>query len=246
MIIDRFLLARREAGLVVLEGLHALKHAHRFGAEILEAATAGEAATELARQLAPDLVGVLESATRVGAGTYARLSPRPHATGVIAIALRPRARAGELLAVNGVSPIVYLEDPSHLGNLGACVRVAAAAGAAGVLSSGTHDPWSPEAVRSAAGLHFAIPVARCEELPAGSRSLIALTPDGDPLGDDPIPAGSILAFGSERSGLSAGLLARANARRAIPMREGVSSLNLAVAVGVVLYAWRLGGRNTVP
>ncbi len=50
---------------------------------------------------------------------------------------------------------------------------------------------------------------------------------------------SVLAFGTERHGLSAGLLERADARLAIPMREGVSSLNLATAVAAVLFARRL-------
>ena len=38
------------------------------------------------------------------------------------------------------------------------------------------------------------------------------------------------------AGLGAGLLARADVRVGIPMRPGVSSLNLATAVAVVLYA----------
>ena len=51
-----------------------------------------------------------------------------------------------------------------------------------------------------------------------------------------LPAGAVLAFGSERSGLDAALLARADAPLAIPMRPGVSSLNLATAVAITLYA----------
>ena len=46
-----------------------------------------------------------------------------------------------------------------MGNMGACVRVAAAADAAGVLTTGGNDPWHPDALRGAAGLHFALPVA---------------------------------------------------------------------------------------
>jgi TrmH family RNA methyltransferase len=65
---------------------------------------------------------------------------------------------------------------------------------------------------------------------------VALHPEGERLGAAPLPRGAILAFGSERAGLSATLLARAEKRVAIPMREGVSSLNLATAVAVALYA----------
>src|ERR671916_75279 len=90
---ERFLEARRAPDLAVLEGFHALKHALRFGAEILEA-------------------------------------------------------------------------PRHLGNLGAAIRVAAAADAAAVLTTGHNDPWHPDAIRGAAGLHFALPVGRIETAPA--------------------------------------------------------------------------------
>ena len=77
---------------------------------------------------------------------------------------------------------VLLEDPRDLGNMGACVRVAAAADIAGVLTTGSHDPWSPDALRGAAGLHYAVPVARLGgprgAARAGARPLLALDPDG--------------------------------------------------------------------
>jgi TrmH family RNA methyltransferase len=114
------------------------------------------------------------------------------------------------------------------------VRVAAAAGAAGVLTTGSADPWHPDALRGAAGLHFALPVARVEALPDSGRPLVALDPEGEPLGE--LPARPLLAFGSERRGLSAALLTRADLRVALPMRPGVSSLNLATAVAAVLYS----------
>ncbi len=50
---------------------------------------------------------------------------------------------------------------------------------------------------------------------------------------------AVLAFGTERDGLSPELAARAEALLRIPMREGVSSLNLATAVAAVLFAGRL-------
>lgn len=237
--ISTFRSARHDPALVVLEGLHAVKHARRFGAELLEVVVAGARETELCRQLAPDLLPVLRQATRADAATFGQLAPHAPVTGVLAIARRPRVSVHQVLAV--AAPVVYLESPAHLGNLGACVRVAAAAGAGGVLCCGPHDPWSPEAVRGAAGLQFALPVARCDELPPTARPLLALHPQGEPLAGTSISSDAVVAFGSERSGLSPALLQRADSTLAIPMREGVSSLNLATAVAVVLYAWRLSG-----
>ena len=71
------------------------------------------------------------------------------------------------------------------------------------------------------------------------RPLLALDPDGELLDPARLPSDAVLAFGTERHGLSDELLARADARLCLPMRPGVSSLNLATAVAAVLFAWRL-------
>jgi RNA methyltransferase, TrmH family len=136
--------------------------------------------------------------------------------------------------------VILLDRPAHHGNIGAVVRVAAAAAAAGVLVTGAHDPWHPASLRGGAGLQFALPVTRVESLPETDRPIVALDPDGDPLGTGAgtggrIPSRAVLVFGSERRGVSAGLLERAERRVAIPMRPGVSSLNLATAVAAALY-----------
>jgi TrmH family RNA methyltransferase len=157
---------------------------------------------------------------------------------VLAVAQRPAVDPERVLATAAAAPIVLLEQPSHLGNLGAAVRVAAAAAAAAVLTIGRLDPWHPAALRGSAGLHYALPVARLQRLPEVRRTLLALDPAGEPLEPGAIPSASILAFGGERQGLSPELGRRAERRLALPMRPGVSSLNLAVAVGLALYAWR--------
>jgi TrmH family RNA methyltransferase len=128
--------------------------------------------------------------------------------------------------------------------MGACVRVAAAADAAGVLTTGSHDPWHPDALRGAAGLHYALPVARLKESPALDRPLLAIDPEGEPLAPGELPARAVLAFGTERYGLSDELAGRADARVSIPMRPGVSSLNLATSVAAVLFSWRLAVAGT--
>ena len=239
--IRRVELARRDSARAVLEGFHPLKHALRFGATIEDAwAIDPEAVEALAGSLAPDLAGRLPKLVRpVAPDVLARLAPMAPATGVIAIARRPALDVTEVLNGDRRAPVVLLENPAHLGNLGAAVRVAAAAGAAAVLTTGRQDPWHPAALRGSAGLHFALPVARIEALPQNRRPLIALHPEGEPLRPGVIPDDALLAFGSERRGLGHELLERAQHRIAIPMRAGVSSLNLASAVTVALYAWKL-------
>jgi TrmH family RNA methyltransferase len=67
---------------------------------------------------------------------------------------------------------------------------------------------------------------------------VAFAADAPPLGTVPLPTAAVLAFGSERRGLSEGMLANADIRASLPMRDGVSSLNLATAVAAVLYTLR--------
>jgi RNA methyltransferase, TrmH family len=237
-LVQRFRAARRDPGLAVLEGFHALKHALRFGADVVEVAAvdAGEL-DRLAAELAPDLAGSLAAgATPVGEDALAELAPQASRTGVVAIARRSPADLAAVLADERPAPVVLLEDPRNMGNMGACVRVAAAADAAAVLTTGPNDPWSPDAVRASAGLHFALPVAAVGQLPESDRPLVAIDPDGDALHPRELPPRAVLAFGTERHGLSSELLERADARLGIPMRPGVSSLNLATSVAAVLFS----------
>lgn len=238
----RFGALAHDPGRVLLEGLHPLKHALRFGAAV-EVATSPDpgAVLELARTLCPDLLEPLGALlTAVPAGLFAALAPTPPSP-VLAIARRPAVDPARLLATGGPAPLVLLDRPVHTGNLGAVVRVAAALGAAGVLALGGPDPWAPSALRGSSGLHFALPVARLGALPARlARPLVALHPEGRPLGPGALPAGALLALGSERHGLDPELRARADVVLAIPMRPGVSSLNLATAAAIALWAARDG------
>jgi TrmH family RNA methyltransferase len=209
--------------MVTLEGLHPLKHALRFGADVQRAVAPDPArVVALAQELAPDV-----------ADTITALLERGPAGGfdVVAWAQRPPPRA------LGDAPVVLLDQPRHLGNVGAAIRVAAAAGAGGVLVRGDADPWHPAAIRGAAGLQFALPVERVGDPPA-DRPLVALDPEGAPLQD--IPPRAVLAFGSERRGLTDEIRDRAALTVALPMRAGVSSLNLATAVAATLYALKAG------
>ena len=225
--------ARRTRGLVVLEGFHAIKHAIRFGGEILGAWTADPGEVEnLLERLAPDVLIPVEV---VDIQALKKVAPRGQ---VVAVARRP-VQPDPDTVLAGPGHVVLLEDPRHLGNLGAVIRVAAAAGAAGVMTTGRHDPWHPDALRGSAGLHFGLPVHHIRTVRTQGRDLVALDPAGEPLAPEEFPAAAVLAFGAERDGLSDELLAQAQRRVALPMSAGVSSLNLATAVAATLYALKL-------
>ncbi|MGW2444901.1 TrmH family RNA methyltransferase [Streptomyces sp. NPDC001675] len=236
---------------VLLDGFHALKHALRFGARVPVAVTTDRrAALALAEELAGDVRDTLdELLTEVPQATYASLVPRPHPTGVAALAVRPSREANlrSLARTPRPAPVVVLDNPRNLGNAGAVIRLAAGFGAAGVVTTGTLDPWHPTVVRGGAGLHFATAVERLgvDELPAGP--LFALDPEGEDIRGVTLPDDAVLAFGSERSGLSPEVRERADRLLALPMRPQVSSYNLATSVAMTLYHWSAtGGAATAP
>lgn len=230
---------------VLLDGFHALKHAVRFGAEVpVAVAVDREAALALAEELAPDVRDSLDALlTEVPESTYTSLVARPHPTAVAALAVRPSRAANleKLAHTPRTAPVVVLDNPRNLGNAGAVIRLAAGFGATGVVTTGTLDPWHPTVVRGGAGLHFATAVERLavDELPSGP--LFALDPEGDDIRGGKLPDDAVLAFGSERSGLSAELRARADHLVSLPMRPQVSSYNLATSVAMTLYHWSLTG-----
>ncbi|MEU9579616.1 TrmH family RNA methyltransferase [Streptomyces chilikensis] len=226
---------------VLLDGFHALKHALRFGASVpLAVATDRAAALALAEDLAPDVRAALDGLlTEVDEEVYRRLVPRPHPTGVAALALRPDRGAGlrALGRLPRTAPVVVLDQPRNLGNAGAVVRLAAGFGVTGVVTTGTLDPWHPTVVRGGAGLHFATVVERMDVAGLPPGPVFALDAEGEDIRGVRLPDDAVLAFGSERSGLTAELRARADRLLSLPMRPQVSSYNLATSVAMTLYHW---------
>lgn len=226
---------------VLLDGFHALKHALRFGADVrLTLASDRQAVLDLARELADDVSGVLaESVVEIPAQALRELVPRVHTTAVVALAVRrdARANADALDRLPRPAPIVVLDNPRNLGNVGAVVRLAAGFGATGVVTTGDMDPWHPNVVRAGAGLHYATAVERrsLDELPPGP--LYVLDPEGEDIRSVKVPDDALIAFGSERHGISPELRGRATRLVALPMRPQVSSYNLATSVAMTLFHW---------
>ncbi|MGX2996032.1 TrmH family RNA methyltransferase [Streptomyces sp. JNUCC 64] len=227
---------------VLLDGFHALKHALRFGARVPVALTVDrDAVLALAAELAPDVAAPLDALlVEVDGARLRGLVPRLHPTAVAALAERPprAANLDALARLPRTAPVVVLDQPRNLGNAGAVVRLAAGFGATGVITTGPLDPWHPTVVRGGAGLHFATAVERVDEvaeLPDGP--LFALDAEGDDIRDVAFPDDAVLAFGSERTGLSDALRDRADRLVSLPMNPGVSSYNLATSVAMALFHW---------
>lgn len=234
-LIDLFQRARSSKKWAVIEGVQALKHACRFGAEFEQIITCDITLLEkLLVELAPDISQkVLNQAEVVSEPVLQKLSPLAVRTKVITLAKR---KGYTFSAIDPGKPIVFLENPRDLENIGAVIRVSAAADVAAVIASGAVDMWHPAVIRGAAGLQYAVPVfnASLSSIPL-KRAVLALDPEGDDLGDISLPKNAVFIFGTERHGVSPAALKRADATVRLPMKAGVSSLNLATSVAATLY-----------
>ncbi|MET0425816.1 MAG: RNA methyltransferase [Actinoplanes sp.] len=158
---------------------------------------------------------------------------------------RPLPSLTELLA--GARKLVVLEGLNTHTNLGALFRSAAALGIdAVVLSPNCADPLYRRAVRVSMGEVFAIPYAKAEawpdalkEVSAAGFRLLALTPAPDAVQlQDLSPADRArpaLMLGAEGPGLTRAALAASDTRVAIPMQNGVDSLNVATAAAIAFW-----------
>jgi TrmH family RNA methyltransferase len=170
---------------------------------------------------------------------------------LLAIARRRDVPAASILSREG--PVVFLFGVQDPGNLGAIVRVAEAAGAAGIVAApGSADFYHPRAVRGSAGSVLRIPVSGkvsfepfAAEAKAAGRAICGAVPEG---GEDPfqkaVPAASVLVIGGEGPGLPAGAYRCLDRRFTIPMRPPVDSLNAAVAAALLLYSAALSPKTS--
>jgi TrmH family RNA methyltransferase len=150
--------------------------------------------------------------------------------GVLALFERPRATLDQLFARDD-TVVVALDGVQDPGNVGAIVRLAAAFDAGGVaLLPGCADPFGPKAIRASAGAILNVPCVSVS--PADLRwPCFAADGHGEPI--DPPARRAILVFGSEGSGVSEALAAKAR-RIAIPMTTRVESLNVAMSAAILL------------
>lgn len=187
--------------------------------------------------------------SHVPAATLARKIGRRAVHQGVAARVAPRAYASaeQMCARATADPnaiLVLVDRVTDPRNLGAILRVSAGAGVRGVLLA-TEETVGLTALvaKASAGAVERVPVAR-EPRPArrvaalaerGFRS-VALDPAGEPMWDGPPLTGRIIfVAGGERSGPSRSVLQACTRRLAVPLVGEIESLNVAVALGVLLF-----------
>jgi len=231
--------ARERSGLFVAEGVRAVEELLRSPIRVrgalvspsLERAPKGPA---LRAALVERGVEVAEVDEREFASAAETDSPQ----GVLAVADIPERSLDDTT----LARILVLDGIQDPGNVGTIVRTAAALGVdATVALPGTVDLWNAKVVRSAMGAMFTH-----QALAVSWEVLEAyLTRHDVPLwstdaGGTPVstaPDRLALAVGNEGAGVSDGVRERSERLISIPI-EGVDSLNVAVATGILLYSLR--------
>lgn len=236
------------------------KHRDRLGQVLVEGVRAVEAAVAAQVPLV-DLV-IAEAAQQtervqalvaqagvpvyvVPEATLARLSDVQTSQGVLAVARPSLMDEARLAACQTVLALDGVQDP---GNVGAVVRTAAWFGVEAVVAGpGTADLFQPKVVRAAMGGLWDVRLAQTDALPATLARLKAqgMACYGADLQGTPVhtwqprrPA--VLVLGSEAHGLTPAVQALLDERLVIAgadARAGTESLNVAVAAGILVYAW---------
>jgi RNA methyltransferase, TrmH family len=167
---------------------------------------------------------------------FAEVSPVATPVGILALIATPQPKV-----VSTPTFCLLLEDVQDPGNLGSILRSAAAAGVETAwLSSGCADAWSPKVLRGGMGAHFVMTIAEhanlSEKVTGFTGLTVATCLDAQrSLYDLDLTGPVALLLGNEGAGLSAKLLATANARVRIPMPGRMESLNVAAAASICLF-----------
>ncbi|MEX0727619.1 MAG: RNA methyltransferase [Planctomycetaceae bacterium] len=135
-----------------------------------------------------------------------------------------------------------IQDPE---NLGAVIRIGSAFGIHGLmLGPKSADPFSRRVLRVSMGTAFEFPIYISSDLDAdfarldrAGVELIASVLDtaAEPLSTFRVNSRWALLLGNEGHGLESEWIARAHRKVTIPMHNGVDSLNVSVAAGILLY-----------
>ena len=244
--------ARAESGLFLVEGIHHVGEAVAAGWDLESVIYAPELLTsEFARNL---ITRLSIKPQAVSPQVMESLADKDNPQGIIAVA---RQQNVELDSFHLPAPtqaearIVALVSPQDPGNVGTILRTIDAVGADALFllddlegTRGSVELYHPTIIRSSMGTVFWKPVVQAsfdefvDWAHRGSYQLIGTSARADVEYQTFVPELPwILVLGNEQKGLSDEHTRAFDVTVSLPMRGRVSSLNLAVAAGVLLYQY---------
>lgn len=156
-------------------------------------------------------------------------------------------------ANGGVQRLLALDGVTNPQNMGMVIRSAAAAGVDGVLYADRGNPaLGPLVIKASAGTVFRAPLLRCTDVAEAAATLLEqgfelyrLQAGGGRTLFDGAPFGerALFVLGGESAGLSPALRALPGEDVAIPMENGVESLNVAVSAALLAYTVTVAQRD---
>lgn len=177
------------------------------------------------------------------ANVFRSVSSRDNPVGIGAIVSTGWV-ALDMLPTHRKSVYVSTLNISEPGNLGSIIRTVDAAGGDGVILIGQGvDPYHPSAVKASMGTLFHVPISHINEPAqllewAKSQGITTVATSAHTqlsYRGVPYELPTMIMLGSEGEGLPAELLENSDLAVSIPMRGTATSLNLAVAAGLLLY-----------
>jgi TrmH family RNA methyltransferase len=232
--------ARLESGLFLVEGIHHVGEAIEAHWDIETVLFAPDLLTS---KFARDLVSQLGTNSQpVSAQVMESLADKENPQGILAIAHQKRTRFENMKSLRSGVALVAPQDP---GNVGTILRTMDAVGVDVLfLLDGGVELYHPTVVRSSMGMLFWKPVIQTsftefvDWAHQGSVQLIGTSAHGDVDYQTLVPKVPwILVMGNEQKGLSLEQTKSCDVTISLPMKGRVSSLNLAVATGVLLYQY---------
>ena len=239
--------ARDESGLFLVEGILHVGEAAQAGWEFEVLLYAPEQLkSQFGRRLVDECAARGVRCQSVAEPVFESFAGKDNPQGIAAL-IRQKKRSLSEFSPRVCQFAAALVSPQDPGNVGTILRTLDAVGADGLflLENGV-DPYHPSLVRASMGTLFWKPLVQASfadflvwAKAAGYR-LIGTSAHGSldyreaHLDGRP----TILLFGSEQKGLSAEQTAACDELVALPMLGRASSLNLAVAAGIFLYAMK--------
>lgn len=246
---------RQQQGRFLVEGVKLLELALRAHAQPLTAFVCHEQLTPAAAQVLERLRHAGAELLAVSADVMQALAERQAAEGLV-VTFALLAASLDDLRLAGADLVVVLDRLQDPGNLGTLIRTADAVGAAGmILIEPCADPFDPKVVRGSMGSLFNLPLVRSGDAANlfhslrshGLRIVAADAHQGVHWGEGLWQGGVALALGNEARGLSPDVVPHIDAWARLPIAGRTESLNVAVAGGVLMYAWlRQRGRTDSP
>jgi TrmH family RNA methyltransferase len=234
---------RAESGFFLVEGIHHVGSAIEAGWDIEAILYSPDLLTgEFAHSLLDRAQHSGLPTQLVSAQVMESLAEKDNPQGILALVKQHTMSLDDLGTIHSGVALVSPQDP---GNVGTILRTVDAVGVDALfLLDGGVELYHPTCVRASMGTLFWKPVVQASYIEfvdwAGGKGTCLIGTSARATTDyrefDPGESPWVLVLGNEQKGLSEEKISACDVIVSLPMRGKISSLNMSVAAGILLYA----------